>query len=212
MRHKQYVCSKYRSLGTPPRLTFQARLLHNQEGANAGKGGSRKILSRASLDVSVCVHILLVVEQSCLESQSRGCAKTPIPRATCCHKSNAYSVKYKHARNRWHGRKSLSYRAYGLVVKSTNYSIIMFLVTLKFVVWFDVLFLFGVCMAINVSVQYDCGFLPDIILATQCYYHRGTRLNAMKRLCLCSLSMIPPKSFDIFPPDWRMLRYVQIFL
>ena len=37
------------------------------------------------------------------------------------------------------------------------------------------------CMAINVSVQYDGGFLPDIILLTQCYYHRGTRLNAMKR-------------------------------
>ena len=31
-----------------------------------------------SLDVSVCVHILLVVEQSSLESQSRVCAKTPI--------------------------------------------------------------------------------------------------------------------------------------
>ena len=38
-------------------------------------------------------------------------------------------------------------------------------------------------MAINVSVQYDGGFLPYIIiLLTQCYYHRGTtRLNAMKR-------------------------------
>ena len=31
-----------------------------------------------SLDVSVGVSILLVVEQSSLESQSRGCAKTPI--------------------------------------------------------------------------------------------------------------------------------------
>ena len=28
--------------------------------------------------------------------------------------------------------------------------------------------------------------LPDIILLTQCYYHRGIRLNdAMKRFCLC---------------------------
>ena len=27
------------------------------------------------------------------------------------------------------------------------------------------------CMAINVSVQYDGGLLPDIILLTQCYYH-----------------------------------------
>ena len=29
-------------------------------------------------------------------------------------------------------------------------------------------------MAINVSVQYNGGLLPDIILLTQCYYHRGT--------------------------------------
>ena len=36
-----------------------------------------------SLDVSVGVHILLVVEQSSLESQSRGCAKTPIL-TVCC--------------------------------------------------------------------------------------------------------------------------------
>ena len=40
----------------------------------------------------------------------------------------------------------------------------------------------------NVSVQHnDGGFLPDIIRLTQCYYHRGTRLSAMKRFCLCSL-------------------------
>ena len=42
-------------------------------------------------------------------------------------------------------------------------------------------------MAINVSVQFNGGFLRDIILLTQCYYHRGTRLNAMKRICLCGL-------------------------
>ena len=36
-----------------------------------------------SLDVSVGVHILLVVEQSSLESQSRGCAKTPILEVIC---------------------------------------------------------------------------------------------------------------------------------
>ena len=35
------------------------------------------------------------------------------------------------------------------------------------------------CMAINISVQYNDGFLPDIILLTQGYYHRGTRLNTM---------------------------------
>ena len=42
----------------------------------------RVVLERSrrelSLDVSVGVHILLVVEQSSLESKSRGCAKTPI--------------------------------------------------------------------------------------------------------------------------------------
>ena len=42
-------------------------------------------------------------------------------------------------------------------------------------------------MAINVSVQYNGGLLPDIMLLTQCYYHRGTLLNAMKRFCICSL-------------------------
>ena len=60
-------------------------------------------------------------------------------------------------------------------------------------------------MAINVSVQYNGGLLPDIILLTQCYYHRGTRLNAMKRFSFCSL-LIPPKRFDIFSPDWGVLR------
>ena len=55
-------------------------------------------------------------------------------------------------------------------------------------------------MANNVSVQYNGGFVPDIILLTQFYYHRGTRFNAMKRFCICSLAMIPPKRFDIFSP------------
>ena len=31
-------------------------------------------------------------------------------------------------------------------------------------------------MVINISVQYNGGFLPDIILLTQGYYHWGTRL------------------------------------
>ena len=34
-------------------------------------------------------------------------------------------------------------------------------------------------MAINMSVEYNGGLLPDIILLTQGYYHRGTRLNTM---------------------------------
>ena len=56
-------------------------------------------------------------------------------------------------------------------------------------------------MAINnVNVQYNGGFLPDIILLTQqCYLHRGTRLNAMKRFCILE-PLIPPKRFDIFSP------------
>ena len=43
------------------------------------------------------------------------------------------------------------------------------------------------CMAINASVQNNGGLLPDIILLTRCYYHRETRLNAMKMFCFYSL-------------------------
>ena len=42
-------------------------------------------------------------------------------------------------------------------------------------------------MAINISVQYTGGLLPDIILLTQCYYHRGTLLNTIKVFRVCSL-------------------------
>ena len=42
-------------------------------------------------------------------------------------------------------------------------------------------------MAINGSIRYQDGSLPDIILLTQGYYHWGTHLNAMKRLCIFSL-------------------------
>ena len=42
-------------------------------------------------------------------------------------------------------------------------------------------------MAINVSVQYNGGLLPDIVLLTRCDYigklHWGTRLNTMKSFC-----------------------------
>ena len=57
-------------------------------------------------------------------------------------------------------------------------------------------------MAINVaSVQYNGGLLPDIIiLLTQCYFHRGTRLNAMESFFLYLQPLIPPKRFDISPP------------
>ena len=61
------------------------------------------------------------------------------------------------------------------------------------------------CMAINVSAQYNGGLLPDIILLTQCYFHRGTRLNAMKSFCICSLwSHLNVLTFP--PPNWGMLR------
>ena len=35
-------------------------------------------------------------------------------------------------------------------------------------------------MVLNISVQYDGGFLPDIVLLTQAYPHRDIRLNTMK--------------------------------
>ena len=69
------------------------------------------------------------------------------------------------------------------------------------------LFLWCPCMTINVyvSVQYNGGLLPDIILLTQCYLHRGIRLNAMKRFCIWSLwSHLNVLTFP--PPDWGMLR------
>ena len=47
-------------------------------------------------------------------------------------------------------------------------------------------------MAINVSVQYNGGFLPDIILLTQGYYHRGTHLNDMKRFFKKNLNASKP--------------------
>ena len=49
------------------------------------------------------------------------------------------------------------------------------------------MFFWCLYMAINVNVRYNGGFLPDIILLSQCYLHRGTCLNAMKRFCICSL-------------------------
>ena len=52
---------------------------------------------------------------------------------------------------------------------------------------------------VSLNVQYNGGFLPDVILWNQCYLHRGTCLNAMKRFCIYSL-LIPPKRFDIFSP------------
>ena len=47
-------------------------------------------------------------------------------------------------------------------------------------------------MVINVSVEYIDGFLPDIILLTQCYYHRGTHFNAIKRFLKKNLNASKP--------------------
>ena len=61
------------------------------------------------------------------------------------------------------------------------------------------------CMAINVLVRYNDGLLPDMILLTQCFYHRGTHLNAMK-IFFSLQPMIPPKRFDISPPAWDVQK------
>ena len=41
--------------------------------------------------------------------------------------------------------------------------------------------------AFTFSLNKNGGLLPDIIPLTQWYHHMGTRLNAMKRFCICSL-------------------------
>ena len=73
-------------------------------------------------------------------------------------------------------------------------------------------------MAINnVSVQYNGGFLPDmILLILLCYYrHRETRLYARKRFCLCSLLCCHIINvLALFSLVWGMLKRfgcVQIF-
>ena len=77
-----------------------------------------------------------------------------------------------------------------LIIMSSSAVLVSIIVSDLSLLFDDVLvclpFCWCPCMAINVSVQYDGGFLPDIILLTQCYYHRGTRLNAMKRFCIFS--------------------------
>ena len=63
-------------------------------------------------------------------------------------------------------------------------------------------------MAINVNVQqYNGGFLPDIMLLTRCYLHRGRNLFKCHEEVLYLQPLIPPKRFDIFFPHNRgMLR------
>ena len=54
----------------------------------------------------------------------------------------------------------------------------------------------------NVSVQYNGGRLPYIIPLTQCYYHKETRLNAIKRFLylFAAYDPAPKPSVLIFPP------------
>ena len=56
-------------------------------------------------------------------------------------------------------------------------------------------------MAINGSVQYNGGLLPDITLLTQCYYHPGKPFKYHEDV-LSLQPTIPPKRFDNFPPVW----------
>ena len=52
----------------------------------------------------------------------------------------------------------------------------------------------------TVSVQYNGGFLPDIILLTQCYYHRmGFVFSAIDPTYLVNV-------LTFFPSDWGLLR------
>ena len=61
-------------------------------------------------------------------------------------------------------------------------------------------------MAINVSVQYKCGFLPGIILLDPMLLPSENRFKYHQEVLLYLQPMIPPKRFDTFPPDWGMLR------
>ena len=45
---------------------------------------------------------------------------------------------------------------------------------------FTVLFLPFCLVSLRGGVQYNGGLLPDIILLTPCYFHRGTRFNAIR--------------------------------
>ena len=64
-------------------------------------------------------------------------------------------------------------------------------------------------MAISVSVQYNSVF-PRHELLTLSYYHRGTRLNAMK-MFLPLQTMFPPKRFENFSPVWGISEGLNAF-
>ena len=53
--------------------------------------------------------------------------------------------------------------------------------------FFVFVFFWCPCMAFNMSVQHNDGFLLGSLLLIQCYYHRGTCLNVIKGFRICSL-------------------------
>ena len=55
-------------------------------------------------------------------------------------------------------------------------------------------------MAINVNVQYNGGFLPDIIPSVDPMLSASGNLFKCHEEVLCLQPLIPPKRFDIFPP------------
>ena len=55
-------------------------------------------------------------------------------------------------------------------------------------------------MMIDVSGQYNGGFLPDMTLLTQCYYVPSGNPFKCHEEILPLQSMIPPKRFDIHSP------------
>ena len=64
---------------------------------------------------------------------------------------------------------------------------------------FVFVFVWCPCTAVNVSVQHNGGFLPGIILLTQCHNHRGEPFTCHEEVLFLQ-PMIPPKRFDIFFP------------
>ena len=58
---------------------------------------------------------------------------------------------------------------------------------------------------ISLKTNHNGGFLPGIILLTQCYYHPSGNLCKCHEEVLYLQPMIPPKRFDIFPSDWGMI-------
>ena len=55
-------------------------------------------------------------------------------------------------------------------------------------------------MAINVSVKHNGGFLPDITTVDPMLLPSGNPFKCHEEV-LYLQPMIPPKRFDVFPPD-----------